>query len=183
VVQDTGSGSDNVTWGTEAWYEWIGQLLYVLWAAAVSAAFAAIIVLPVAAVVSVPRLGWWLLLFAATSLFFPVVVISTMVGGGFWAVVHPRIVARFITRPLVPAALYANTALFAVPCLVLGWWLIVDHQFYLLPLVGLLWTVDWLCYARLIGRAGLVLTEDEPPPLIRRKRKRSIAREEEEVEV
>jgi hypothetical protein len=100
---------------------------------------------------------------AVSSLFFPLIIMSMMVGGSALFIFHPHVLVRCVTRPLVPLFIYLNTLLFAVPCLMLGYWLIFDHVWFLAPLVGILWAVDWLCYARVIGRAGLVLCDDGSP--------------------
>lgn len=175
VAQSTGGGEDQPTWDLSAWYEWIGSLLYLGWALLVSA-LPLVIVNALVKLVSrqVPTdeagLSWhalWLLLGASSSVLFPLIIMSMMVGSSLFCIIHPHVVVRCITRPLVPLFIYVNTLLFAVPCLMLGYWLIFQHAWFLAPVVGILWAVDWLCYARVIGRAGLVLCDDRS----RRRRK------------
>jgi hypothetical protein len=160
VAQSTGSGEDQMPWDVHTWYEWIGSLLYLGWAALVSAMLGLAVVTLLAMMFSLSPGAWWLLLGGISLVFFPVVIMSMMVGGSAFFVFHPHVFVRCVMRPLVPLFIYLNTLLFAVPCLMLGYWLIFDHVWFLAPLVGILWAVDWLCYARVIGRAGLVLCDD-----------------------
>jgi hypothetical protein len=163
VAQGTGAGEDQMAWDLDAWYEWMISLLYLGWAALISAMLGLVVVMPLSMMMSVSWGAWCLLLAAVSLVLFPLIIMSMMVGGSVFFIIHPHVLVRCATRPLVPLFIYVNTLLFAVPCLMLGYWLIFEHVWFLAPVVGILWAVDWLCYARVIGRAGLVLCDDGSP--------------------
>jgi hypothetical protein len=168
VAQGTGGGEDQMHWDVHAWYEWMASFLYMGWTGLISAMLGLAIVMLLATMISLSTIAWWLLLGGVSLVFFPLIIMSMMVGGSVFFIFHPHVLARCVTRPLVPLFIYVNTLLFAVPCLMLGYWLIFEHVWFLAPVVGVLWAVDWLCYARVIGRAGLVLCDDGSPRRPRR---------------
>jgi hypothetical protein len=173
VVEFTGAGADEVKWEYEPWYECVGKLLLLIWLAGCSAALSAPVLLVARVASGVPPLVWWGLLLVQVLIFFPLILLSAMAANTPWVPINPPVLLRLGLKPQAAAVLYLDTLLFAVPCVLLGYWMIVGLNWWLAPLVGVFWATYWLSYARILGRVGWILSGDDQR---RRKRKRRLTK-------
>jgi hypothetical protein len=160
AVEDTANGNDEVGWPDLAWYEFLRSLIFLLWIFACSLVIAALVLLPVALILSPPTALWWALAAALAVLLFPIPLLSAMIAGVPWILLHPTLLVRFAVKPLAGLSLYAHTLVLMVPCLGLGFWMVWGPQWWLIPIVGLVWSTGFLCYARTLGQVGWVLASD-----------------------
>ncbi len=161
VVEDSAGGNEDVKWESIAWTECIGKLFFLSWVFGCSAAAGAIPIMAVAVVVPLASEVWWLMVLGLALLFFPVVLLSTLSAGSAWFLIEPQLLTAYVRRPHVGAIIYANTAFFALPSALFGWWTIMDYHLWLTPVTGLMWSCYFLAYARVLGRAAWVLSESD----------------------
>jgi hypothetical protein len=172
ALEATAAGSDDVRWEFDAWYECFGKLLFLLWLSACSGGLAAAVAWGIDMVTPLPRLTWWCLFLPVALFFFPITLLSTLAANTPWMVLNFPIMLQLLRKPVVALMLFIDTALFALPCLLLGTWTIMGLQPLLAPLAGIVWATYWLTYARLLGRIGLVLSQDDAHGARRKKRRK-----------
>src|SRR5205823_561202 len=89
VLQDTAAGNDEVSWADQAWYECIGNLLFLMWVFGCAAALATGSALALGPVLPLSRLAWWLAVAGLTQAFFPVFLLSSLAAGTPWLIINP----------------------------------------------------------------------------------------------
>jgi hypothetical protein len=160
VIEETAAGIDEVAWPKDPWFEYFTRWLFLCWVFLVSAAGPAFFVLVVSRVVRVPPALFWIATLGLAWLIAPIVLLSTMSAGAFYILVQPRLLMRLAAKPFAAGFLYANAFLFAVPCAILGYAVIGEYHFILLPFLGPIWAIALFVYARVLGRVGFELMQD-----------------------
>jgi hypothetical protein len=181
VLEDTAAGNDEVKWEYEVWYDCIGQFLLLLWLGGCCAAVAGGVVGVLSLAFHPPVVVRLVAMLVLTLLLFPIVVVSVLVSGSKFVLVDPQVLVRALARPDVLGVVYLDSALFALPCVLLGYWVIWGYHLWAAPITGLVWAMYWLSYGRVLGRAAWVLGQADT----RRsgKRKRRLPKAEEETAV
>jgi hypothetical protein len=172
AVEDTANGNDDVAWPDLAWYEFLRSLIFLMWIFGCCLVIAALVLLPIALMLSLPAALWWAGVVALAVLLFPIPLLSAMIAGMPWILIHPTLLVRLVTRPLAGLSLYVHTSVLMLPCLGLGFWMLWGPQWWLIPIVGLVWSTSFLCYVRALGQVGWVLVADERKKKKLKKKKR-----------
>jgi hypothetical protein len=180
VVEDTANGNEEVEWSDLLWYEALWKWLLLLWVFGCCMAVSTVAVLCVRVVLPLPAALAWATALAFALLLFPIPLLSTLIGGAPWILVHPTLLVRLAQEPLAGLGLYVHSVVFMVPCLGLGFWMILERQWWLAPIVGIIWSTCFLCYARALGQAAFVLAQDDRRRRRKKKRRRVRARQESE---
>ena len=174
IIEDTAAGNDEVDWPDNVWYEYISKVAYMLWIFGCCAALSTVFWLLVDLATPIPGVIWWLVTLASAMMLFPIPLYSSMIAGSPWILLHPQLIVRFLEKPLAAFAIYMHVAIFGIPCLGLGLWMVWSLSWWAAPIVGVIWATCFLWYARGLGRIGYVLSQDSPT--VRRKKKRKKAR-------
>jgi hypothetical protein len=169
VVEETASGEDEVRWESTAWYEYAGYLVYLIWLFGCSAAIPTATLAIISLSMPIDPLIWWGVIGVFVMGIFPFCMLSALAGGAPWMLIDFPLLLRWFGRPHVVLALYLQSLMFALPSLILGYWVVIWHWIWLAPVVGIVYSLCWLTYARLIGRVGWALSQDNKD---RRKKKR-----------
>jgi len=178
IVEDTAAGNDEIEWPDNVWFEYIPKVAYMLWIFGCCAALSTVFWLLIDLTAPIPGVIWWLFNLATAVMLFPIPLYSTMIGGSPWILLHPQLVVRFLEKPLAALAVYMHVAIFGIPCLGLGLWMIWSLSWWAAPIVGVIWATCFLWYARGLGRIGYVLSQDSPTVKRRKKRRKARARRE-----
>ncbi len=178
IIEDTAAGNDEVDWPDNVWYEYISKVAYMLWIFGCCAALSTIFWLLVDLAAPIPGIIWWLVTLASAMMLFPIPLYSTMIAGSPWILLHPQLIVRFLEKPLAALAVYMHVAIFGIPCLGLGLWMILSLSWWAAPVIGVIWATCFLWYARGLGRIGYVLSQDSPTVRRRKKRKKARVRRE-----
>jgi hypothetical protein len=174
TVEDTAGGNDEVKWESISPVECVGKLLYLTWVFGCGAALAAIIIEGISLAVPMPRELWWGLVYSLALFLFPINLLSTLAAASPLVLLEPRLLTAYVSRWYVAALLYANTVFVAITCLLYGLWTFMDYNLWLAPLTGFVWVTAFLVYARILGRAGWVLSGGEDQIRMRKSRQREI---------
>ncbi len=161
VVEDTANGNDEVVWPDLAWYECLRSLVFLLWIFGCCLVIAALVLLAISLILSPPAALWWAMAIVFALLLFPIPLLSAMIAGVPWVLMHPTLLLRLAVKPLAGLSLYVHTLVLMVPCLGLGFWMVWELHWWLAPIVGLVWSTCFLCYARTLGQVGWVLASEE----------------------
>jgi hypothetical protein len=186
IIQDTAAGNDEVDWPDEVWYDFVGKFFQVAWLFGCCAALSTIFWLLVNLALSfadleIMRVIWWGLVLFSAGLLFPIPLYSSMIAGSPWILLHPNFVGRLIEKPMAGLALYVHSVVLLLPCVALGLFLVVTLYWWLSPIIGMIWALCILWYARALGRVGYVLAEEKRRVARKLKgKKRRIRREQTE---
>jgi hypothetical protein len=170
IIESTAAGEEEVRWSQGVWFDFLKDFVFLVWILFCSAAIPAMGLCIAHSIEPLPLVHWCMFLVIGTVLLQPLFLLSTMMGNAAWMLIHPRVLQRFLQQPMVPAILYLNTVFFGIPCIVLGYWMMVDHPFLFPFFTGIVWATYWMTHARLLGRVGWILTEDAPSGHARKKR-------------
>lgn len=179
VVEETAAGIDEVGWPKDPWYEYLGNCLHLLWLIAFCLAIAFLALALAAVALPLTRAWWWSLALTLAWLLFPIVLLSTLAGGAWWTLFDLRVLAGLARKPIVASFLYVNGLLIYVPCVVLGYFTILEFNWFLVPLIGFVWPTALLSYARVLGRTGFVLTHEGKKKSGKKKRKKATEEDDE----
>jgi hypothetical protein len=160
IIEDTAAGIDEVAWPRDPWFENFMRWLYLAWVFAVSAAGPAFFFFTVSRVLRVHPAIFWIATLTFAWLIFPIVLLSTLSANAFYMLLHPPMLLRLAKKPLAAGFLYMNALMFVFPCAILGYAVIGEYHFWLLPVLGVIWTIALLVYARALGRVGFELIQD-----------------------
>ncbi len=185
VVQETAAGNDAVVWPlADTWHDRLGSVVALVRVIAVWLVVAYFVL----ALLDLPAAMFGLLAYAILWLFFPVSLLSLLSAASPWLILRPTIVWRLAKRLRSLLVFYAVTGLLLTLCLgVFGAAIFlgklnlppveVDEeserlgqvlevvvwlgQLFLLPVAACCLAAGLLLYARLLGRLGWLLKEDE----------------------
>jgi hypothetical protein len=176
TIEATAAGNDEVDWPDNVWYDYLGNVVFLIWIFGCCAAVTTVFWLLADLILPMPRILWWGVTIASAFLLFPIPLYSTMIAGSPWILIHPMFLIRLIQEPLASLALYLHTALLLFPCLALGLWMVATFSWLAAPVVGVIWSTCLLCYGRALGRIGYILAEDRKRVVRKKKRKKVRAR-------
>jgi hypothetical protein len=160
VVEETSAGNEEVTWPDGAGIvDGLWKFGYLIWIFGWS-------ILPVGLLwffrpdLQTWGIGGWVLSVLLWVLLFPIVLLSSLAGNSAWSLLDGRVLLRLIRRPHALAlALVPSLALITL-CLWLGTLLIIEPSFMVALGIGPIAAAAFLIHARLLGRAGWILTYD-----------------------
>jgi hypothetical protein len=178
IVEQTAAGSDDIDWSVGSWFEYLPKLFFSIWLVGSCAAVSAVVLLPVALAVPMPRLAWWGLVAALTASLCPLALLSALASNAFWQLIHPGLLLRLLLRPTVLGALYLYFFLIVIPCALLGAWMVAELYWWLAPSVGVVWATGWMVYGRVLGRVAWLVTDGDGKKVRRKKRKKAVLEEE-----
>lgn len=178
TIEDTAAGNDEVDWPDGPWYECLSKLVFLGWIFGCCAALSTVFWLLAEIVLPIHGVFWWGLTLLSAIMLFPIPLYSTMIAGSPWTLIHTLFLSRVIEKPFAGVAIYVYSAIFMVPCLVMGLWLITTLTWWMAPIVGFLWAIFILWYARALGRVGYVLSQEERKGIKKKKRKKARLRRE-----
>src|SRR5438105_2367289 len=81
VIQDSAAGAREIEWESWTWIGFLGWFLYVIWVIGCCAVVAAILLVPLAVVTSMPKLPFVFCQSLILLFIFPPVLLSTLAGG------------------------------------------------------------------------------------------------------
>lgn len=180
IIEDTAAGNEQVDWPDSVWYEYLSKVAFLVWLFGCCAALATVFWLLASLVLPLPRVLWWALTLFSAFMLFPIPLYSAMIAGSPWILIHPLFLSRMIQKPMAGVALYCHSLILLIPCLCIGLFLIVSLNWWLSPIVGVIWATCILWYGRVLGRVGYVLAEEKRR--VSRKKKRKKARVRREIE-
>jgi hypothetical protein len=178
IIEDTAAGNDEIDWPDAPWHDYLGKFAFVAWIFICCAAVSTVSWGILAIALPIPRLLWWALALSSIAILFPIPLYSAMIGGAPWFLIHPLFLVRLIQNPLAALALYIHSLVLFLPCLGFGFWMMVSLNWWLSPVIGLLWGTCVMCYGRALGRVGYVLAEEKRRVVKKRKRKKIRVRRE-----
>jgi hypothetical protein len=178
IIEDTAAGNEEVDWPDNVWYEYLSKVAFLGWLFGCCAAVATVFWALAAIVLPTERVVWWALTLTSAFMLFPIPLYSAMIAGSPWILIHPVLLLRLFQKPFATLALYIHTWLLVIPCVVLGLFLVVSLNWWLAPIVGVIWATCLLCYARALGRVGYFLAEDRKRVVKKKKRKKHRIRRE-----
>lgn len=178
IIQDTAAGNEDVDWPDEVWYDFVGKFFFLVWVFGCSAALSTVAWLLAAIVLPIPGIIWWALVLLTASMLFPIPLYSGLIAGSPWILIHPMLLSRLIQKPMAGLALYVHTLVLMVPCVILGLWLVMSLNWWLSPIIGMIWGTCILWYGRALGRVGYVLAEEKRRVTRKKKRKKARVRRE-----
>lgn len=161
VVEETSAGIDEVTWPKDPWTDYLGKALFLGWVCLMSCGVWGLLLLPVFQVLPLSRVVGWILVLLFGWFTFPIVLLSTMSASAFWMVLHPPLIWRMIQKPLPILFLFGNAMLFLFPAAIVGYGVIGEYHFILLPFLAPIWTLSALVYGRVLGRVGFELIKED----------------------
>jgi hypothetical protein len=156
ILQETAAGNDEVSYGDFDWRSSFFQFIRLAWVLLLS------VVLPGFALSLC--LGWWPALIIGPATF-AICLLCSLAADSWFKLIDPGMMGRFAKKPAAVAIVYVYSVAVALACAGI-WWAATMYLALLAPVMGLVWAAGWLFYARLLGRAGYVLTYEK------RKRKR-----------
>ena len=172
IIESTGAGEDRVQWTQGVWFEFVKDFAHIVWILFCSTGVPGLCLALVSLKVPVPSVTWWIVLVATTLILFPIFLLSMLIANSPWVLIHVRVIERLLERPSLSAAVYINSVAFGVPSAFLAHWIITGYHFLFAPLAGVLYAAYWLTYARLLGRVGWMITEDENRTKKKKKRRK-----------
>jgi len=159
IIESTAAGDDRIHWSQGVWLDFLKDLFYLLWIFACSAALPVMLLFIADRISPLSSTMWWIGIVGGATLLLPLFLLSTMMGNAPWILIHFQVINRFLQEPAIPAILYLNMAAFAFASFLLGYWMMTEH-FWWFPVTGVAWAIYWFTSARLLGRVGWMLTED-----------------------
>jgi hypothetical protein len=179
IVQDTANGNENPPAADGTWKEWFFQFLMLMWVFGVWIGVPSGIVLMLQAPYLIPVI----LIFSL--IIFPTSLLSTLASGSAWVLMNGTILGRIWKRKTVFfSMLLSSFFLWGLP----GYLLYLTGRYSSFTaafFAGPLWAAGVLIYARLLGRVGWILTEQDRAARKKRQRKKlkpKKRREDEESE-
>jgi hypothetical protein len=158
TVEETACGNDAVTWPKGGGLlDGLGRFFYFIWIVGSA-------VIPTAAIWSAYGPGIsdadyaWLPCLIPFLLIFPVLLLSALTADAWWMVLDVKIIGLFLMRP------HAFFLVVVPPLALLSLCLVLSHRLASQPtalVIGgaaIAWSTFLLLYARLVGRAGWILT-------------------------
>lgn len=157
AVQDTAAGNDTVRWTDDSIMERFFKFYYLLWLVACAA-------LPMGLFLVIQRgeavhgsAGPILLLI--TLWIFPVLLLSSLSAHSMWIILDKKLLGRLLRHPSSWVLLFVYPPVLLVP----NAWLIYASvgriEMGMVPVAGLVCAGSILLYARMIGRAGWIMTK------------------------
>jgi hypothetical protein len=160
TVEDTAAGNDKIRWPEGSWYESLGKLMFFGWVFGCCASLVTVFWLLAAIVLPFPGVIWWGLILISAIILFPIPLFSTLIADSPWTLIHPLLLTRVAEKPFAGLAIDVYSAIFMVPCVVMGLWLFLTLTWWMAPIVGFSWAICILWYARALGRVGYFLSRD-----------------------
>jgi hypothetical protein len=153
---NTAAGSDEVVWPGEPIQDWIGKGWYLVWLLAVWAVPATLL----AGLFSPSLWLYTLIVVGMLWLVFPVTLLSSLSAESRLVILRPTILRRLGRRWLALLIFYPVTALLLAVCVVLFYYAVLG-PIISLPGAAFVGGVSFLIYARLLGRIGWLISQDE----------------------
>jgi hypothetical protein len=178
IIEDTAAGNVEVDWPDGVWFDFLGKFFFLVWLFVCCAAVSTVFWLLARIVLPISGLIWWGLTLLTTSLLFPIPLYSTMIAGSPWILIHPTFLIRLMEKPMAALALCIHSLALLLPCLALGLWLVASLNWWLSPIIGVIWATCILWYGRALGRVGYVLAEERRRAPRKKKRRKTRLRRE-----
>jgi hypothetical protein len=183
IIEDTAAGNEEVDWPDEVWYDFIGKFFFIVWLFGCCAAVSTVFWLLTSLALSfgdleIPRVIWWGLTLFSAGLLLPIPLYSAMIAGSPWILFHPMFFSRLFLKPMAGLALLVHSVVLLLPCLGLALWLIVSLNWWLSPIIGVIWATCILWYGRALGRVAYVLSEEKRRAPRKKKRRKTRLRRE-----
>jgi hypothetical protein len=160
VLQATAAGNDEVGFGDYDWRVALFQFIRLAWIFSLSVALPGFLLSFC--------LGFWpALVFGPAT--FAFCLLSSLAADSWFQLIHGGMLQRFARKPDVAVVLYVYSLLLGGACMGMG--VATVQAIWPAPFMGVTWAVCWLLYARILGRAGFVLTYEKR----RRKRRKKAA--------
>jgi hypothetical protein len=153
---NTAAGSDEVIWPGEPIQDWIGKGWYLVWLLALWAVPATLI----AGLFGPPLWLYTLIVVGLLWLVFPVTLLSSLSAESRLIVFRMTIVRHLARRWLALLVFYPVTAFLLTICVVLFYYGVLG-PIISLPGAALVGAISFLIYARLLGRIGWLISQDE----------------------
>ncbi len=172
VVEQTGTGNDEVTWPDELYLDWV-------WRGATMAWLLLFWLAPLGMILhgqyrdilsEDPALAL-LLAGGVLWLFFPVGILSALLGNSLWIVLHFQALRALCRKPLTTLAFYVASFL-VIAAGIVPWYVAMTVSGWLIPLASAMGAAALLIYARLLGRLVWIATTRKGGKS-RRKKKRN----------
>ncbi len=166
IVIDTSHRAKSISWPEGSWREWIWGMFKLVWLLALTMAAA----YPFYWLFG--GIGWSL----GTTWLFPVVLFSSLISANEWFPLSAVALGRIALRGRFYFSLCLIAGILMAGVFYLSWW----SFDYLItaPLMGLIWGAAGLIYARLLGRFGSLLYEEEVKPSKKKKKKKRRVKQE-----
>lgn len=155
IVEDTAAGNDTVRWSDDSVMERFFKFYFLLWLASCAALPTGLIW--IARGQAMGGVSGLMLLWLSVALF-PVLLLSSLSAHSAWMILDGPLLGRLVRQPAAWVLLFVYPPLLWLP----GVWLIGgsvgNFEAGLAPVAGTVCAVSILLHARMIGRAGWLMT-------------------------
>ncbi len=159
VVEETAAGNDEIRdWMEGGWKEWVWQLFYVVYVAALPMAIA----WPIVKLAGRTYAEMALPLAVVEFFLFPIFLLSALEQDSPWFPISPPILSSLFKAIGGWCAFYCMGVLVAVACGALVYFAVGNVSFGLAFVMGPVFAAAMLIYARLLGRLGWVILDRVP---------------------
>ena len=163
IVQNTAAGIDRVEWPDEPFYDRLLTGVYFLALAGIMAMPAGLLSRAFAQrfLPHDPALRYFVLAGPLLWLYFPVGLLSSMAASSRWAVLSPRVLVGLLRLAPTMVVFYLVTGLLAAGTGALVFLGLFGRDFYVLPIAAVAMSAAWMIHARLVGRLGWLLFQQQ----------------------